>query len=204
MKNDLIAMREKVLSEARHVPPRHSWMVDVRHLSLVYCVTLASALLISVTLLGHTPAFRGPGAPLAAVAVGGSLLGALIPGGHARRWIFVAFFAAALAVVSHLGGFVGTEGSSFWADADCALAEVGIGVVPAAATIWLSRRFAYSRTRATVGGLAAAMTGISVLDLTCPAQGASHAIAFHLAPAALVVLVAVYARAKAPTLTHVP
>jgi hypothetical protein len=80
----------------------------------------------------------------------------------------------------------------------CTLSHLGVGVVPAAVTLWLLRRAAFDVPRALAGGMGAGAAGALLGELAC-GQGAWHVLAFHL-PAwlAVVSVVMVLGRRQKP------
>jgi hypothetical protein len=139
-----------------------------------------------------------------AVAIGCSIIAALVPNGYARAWTTASVVSGVVAAAVHVAGFASDAAAPLFADAECALAELAIAALPVGATLLTLRTFAYEKTRALVGGSAAAWTGVLVLDVSCPAEGSGHALLFHLLPGALVVVVAMATRARARSHTQVP
>ncbi len=140
--------------------------------------------------------------PLGVALVAG-VVAALTPR-HLGRWTWGAWAFVVVGTCAHFMTLRADSGRSFFADADCALAEMAVAALPAIATVALLRGFAYRTERALTGGAAAALVGLATLDLTCPAGGVGHVLAFHLAPALGVVALAALWRRRARTRTFVP
>lgn len=88
--------------------------------------------------------------------------------------------------------------------ASCALGELAASFVPASFSVLLLARFAFNRLRALLGGTAAALTGLLVLDLTCPLRDIPHVVLFHVLPCGLVIAGFVLVRARLRSRTFVP
>jgi len=203
--SDLTPIREAVLVAASQAPPSRSWTSQVLGLMGVYAAVGGASLMLAAWWLGHAPTSPGPIAPLLGFAGLLCLAAALAPPPWAR-WLNVAGLSAAGVSLSlHALHFGSWTGSSPWlGNADCALAELAIAAFPALTTVMASRHSAYRARGAVAGGLAAAITGVMVLDLTCPVEGIRHALSFHVAPAFAVVLLVWFVRARLSSWSHAP
>ena len=184
-------------------PVVRSWVADAAHVLLL---NLGVSALIAVGWALSQPvelALRWPSAGLLLALVVGASVTAVRPGGRLAQLGVLAL--AAVAGAGLLLTATGRGAELPWlADADCALAEIGVSLVPAIATTLVLRRFSYQPLRALIGGLAAGATGVLVLDLTCAIGAVSHVLAFHLAPCAGVALALVAVRSKLTSQTFAP
>ncbi|MDD9941590.1 MAG: hypothetical protein OXU20_11160 [Myxococcales bacterium] len=208
MSEDMDAMRRVLMVEAaRSSPVARPWRRDALALLVVHGAMVVAALAVALWVLDHPPTLRpawgSASTVLLATATLAGLISAVSLGRLARQFRTTSFAVGALAVSAHLAVFWGPS-APLLHDADCALAELAIAAIPATITVLTLRRFAYRFPRAVSGGMAAALTGLLVLDLTCPANGLLHAVLFHALPAALVLVAAVAARARGVSYSHVP
>jgi hypothetical protein len=196
-------LREQLLREAQTAPLR-SWRIDA---SVWVIINLAMVGAV-VTAVAHTD--NGVGAALrwgCAVALlmlivigSGS---AIRPGG--RQWQTAMLGLAVLIVpllVASSSWRTPTHG--FFEDADCALAEAGISLLPVLVGAVVLRRFAFQARGAWVAGLAASATGLLALHFTCPVGELAHVIAFHAAPALLVAAALVWIRSRLSSSSFAP
>lgn len=204
MNDGLETIRAAAMAEAKRPAATRSWRSDAARLLALHAGVVAISVAVSVLVLGHVPLARGLSAPLLAAAIVSAIVAAVVPSPAGRSWALASLVTAFVASAIHLRGFAFASSAPLWQEAECALAELAIAAVPAIATVLTLRTFGYRRMRALVGSIAAALTGLLVLDLSCPADGAAHVLAFHLAPAALVVVVAMVIRAHAGSRAHVP
>ncbi len=205
MSDELQGMRAQLLSELKRAPPAQRWSMDAARLVAINVgVSAAVMALAAVTRQQHSSdAFRWVGAVLLfSVVVGGAII-AVLPG---RRWLQLVVLGLSVASVPAL--VLASSGSGaelpFFADADCALAELGVALVPSLATVLVLRRFAYQPVRALVGGLGAAATGVLVLHFTCVVGALSHVLVFHVTPAVLVACALVAVRSKVASQAFTP
>jgi len=200
--NELDAMRDRILAEAE-MARRSSWRVDILKLIATYTVVGIVSLGLGLHFFHAelTPVPTSLALILGATVVG--TIAVVIPR-RVRLWTGVGLLSMVVAAFAHLATLSQGAGRSFFADADCALAELAIASLPAVATVVLMRGFAYRWERAIVGGGVAALVGLGVLDLTCPAGGFDHVLVFHLLPATLVGIVAALVRHRSATRIHVP
>jgi hypothetical protein len=202
MHDDLHAVREAVFASLKKPPLARPWSVDA---ACVLLLNLGVSALVVAGWARSQPAGLAPrwasAGLLLALVVGGSVV-AVRPGGRRAQLGVLALAAAAAGLLLTAPG----RGADrpWLADADCALAEIGVSLVPALATALALRRFSYRPLRALIGGLAAGATGVLVLDLTCAVGAASHVLAFHLAPCAGVALALVAVRSKLRSQTFAP
>ena len=197
-------MRAAVLSEARQPAMPRSWMREGAAISLVHIAVALSALFIADLLYDHSAEARSIGAPLFLGAAFCGVIATLALGRTARRFAVAGAGLFAFGAVAHVASRELTWEIPWWASANCALGEFLMAALPALVTTTILRRFAFQAERALLGGVAAAATGLWVLDLTCPAHGAYHALVFHLVPALLVVAAALFVRRVLSSHTHVP
>ncbi len=203
MTDDLRHVRVAVLAALKKPPIARPWAADAARVLLL---NLGVSALCAAGWALSQPAALAPrwasAGLLLALVVGGSVA-AVRPGGRPAQ-----LGVLALAVVAAAGLLFTATGRGselpWLADADCALVEVGVSLVPAVATALVLRRFSYQPLRALSGGLAAGATGVLVLDLTCEIGAVSHVLAFHVAPCAGVALAFVAARAKLTSQTFAP
>lgn len=200
--SDLDQVRALALAEARR-SPTSPWSHDVVRLAFVYLGVLGGSLAVGHWVFGA--ALRPVASSLVplGVALVVGVVAAITPR-HLGRWTWGAWAVIAVGTCAHFMTLRAGSGRSFFADADCALAEMAVAALPAIATVALLRGFAYRIERALTGGAAAALVGLATLDLTCPAGGLAHVFAFHLAPAVLVVALAALWRRRARTRSFVP
>ncbi len=203
-RNDFETMRAALLAEAARPAAVRSWTGDLAWLQWVHLAVIGAALVFAAVGWGHPPAPRGVSGWLLLAAIVSGLVAVVALGRATRWWAAVSAVTGAVGVALHLAGYELASTAPFWADADCALAELAIAAVPAAVTIATLRRFAFQRNRAILGGVAAAATGLLVLDLTCPADSMAHAFSFHLLPALAVVTIASLVRATMTSHTYTP
>ncbi|MCU0687002.1 MAG: NrsF family protein [Polyangiaceae bacterium] len=203
MRDDLHPVREAVLASLKKAPVVRPWPVDAARVLLLNLGV--SAFFVAGWALSQpaalAPRWVSAGLLLALVACGS--VAAVRPGGS-RAQLGVLGLAAAAAAGLLLTATGRGADLPWLADADCALAEIGVALVPALATALALRRFSYRPLRALIGGLAAGATGVLVLDLTCEIDAVSHVLAFHLAPCAVVALVFVAVRSKLRSQTFAP
>lgn len=199
---DINDVRNGVLAELRAEPPPPSWGLRTLGLVLVCMAVVGSALGIAVVADLGTLRPRWPSALLLAIVVG-SCVAAVRPGSRALR---VAVLGLALAGAGAHTLLAWTRGvaTGWLVDPECAVAEIGVALVPALVTAAVLRHFAYQPFRAFVGGIGAGACGLLVLDLTCHVAGVFHALAFHIAPCALVVVAVLIIRSRLTTRSFVP
>ena len=198
------ALQATVLKATQQPVLVRSWQRDAVQLLLLHVGVAMAAVAMATFGLEHPPHVRLPSFLLLALTVVLMVIWAVAPASRARRWGLVALSTALAAAAAHVAAFSLGEESPFLANGGCAFAEVTIAALPGAATLMTLRTFAYHRARAVAAGLAAACTGWVVLDLTCPALGLAHALSFHVAPLALLVLVIGTVRARLASTTFVP
>ena len=203
MSDDLRRVRATVFAALKTPPVARPWRTDAARVLLlnlgVSALVLAGWALVQPA--GLAPRWVSAGLLLALVVCGS--VTAVRPGGRLTQLGVLAL--AAVAGAGLLLTATGRGAELPWlADADCALAEIGVSLVPTVATALVLRRFSYRPLRTFIGGLAAGATGVLVLDLTCEIDAASHVLAFHLAPCAVVALALVAARSKLRSQTFAP
>lgn len=198
------AMRAAVVAEAKRGQGGRSWHRDAVGLGVTYLVVVLASLYLAASVWGHPPAPRGLATGLFAISIAAGLVASVAVARGSRWWAFLSLGAAGLGVVVHVGRYEMRTVAPWFADADCALAELAIAAVPAALTVAVLRGFAFEPKRAMVGGVGAAIAGLLVLDLTCPAHGVVHALGFHLMPALIVAGGAWYARSVMSSRSQVP
>ncbi|MEL6339428.1 MAG: NrsF family protein [Myxococcota bacterium] len=202
MSDDLEAIRNRVLTELRAQPRARLWWREALAVVAV-CVGVTVVVLVGSSWQPH-PGFGDPewwiGFFLLAGVMGGGSLIAIAPQ-QRRHKIFNVVAVAVLTLMAIV--IVGTHmlmlsqpQTSFYADAECFLVEVGVSLVPGIAMVMALRRFAMRRLAALCGGLAAGACGMIVLHLACHVPSLSHWLVFHLLPYALVVVIVVFVRAR--------
>ncbi len=212
---ELQTVREAVLAEAKrpsaYRPGFFSgpwffngpWFFDVFRLlalhGMIACVSLVTG---SFLFASHVQARWQSGIIIAATIAAGVHV-AVSPNTRVSPYGYLL-----LCVVASLGAVFFSHGHEHptWAlmDAGCAAAELGISVVPIAASLCVLKRFAYHPMRALTGGLAAGATGLLVLNLSCPVDGPAHALAFHIAPWLIVACATVAIRSRLRSTSFVP
>lgn len=201
--DDLPRVRAAALTALRQQGRAPAWSTDAARLVAVH-FGVAATVVVAWTQLARAGLLLHPVrlALLLALITGASVV-AVRPGSRrAQRAVIALAATCALALLASAWGR--RSDLPFFADAGCALAELAVALGPAAATIASLRRFAYQPRRAWLGGLAAGATGVLVLDLTCVVGSASHVLAFHLAPGALVACALVAARSRLTSRTFAP
>jgi hypothetical protein len=205
MSDDLVRIRAAALDELRREPVVRSWFADATRLVAVNLSTAFLLLNVIDWADGVQPrgALREVGALLLlAVMVFGAYF-SVLPGGTRLR-----VGIAAVAVVALLSLAVAASdhppGRLLFADGACFFAELGVSLVPAAVSLVALRGFSYQPSRALVAGLAAAATGVLVLQLTCDVGTLRHLLAFHFVPAALVTIGTVVIRSRLRSRTFAP
>jgi hypothetical protein len=204
MTDEMEAIRSKLTHALREDPPVVSWKVDATRL---IAFNLAICVLVVAAAFPWQPAHSGDwiwwlgAVALVALIVAGSAL-AIAPSRRTTPWIAVVL--AVVSVFLIIGNAHTSRDVSLLNDAECALAEVGVSLVPAVLTTLALERFAFKPLRAWVGGIAASATGALVLHCTCENVSASHVIMFHLAPGALVAIVLMTVRARMKSRSFAP
>lgn len=205
MSTELEAARRAALVELRRQPRARPWWHGAAVVVLVHAVV--AAVVMTVASWSRHPRAGEPvwwvGAALLAAVVVRGVFTALQPGGRDGRRGFLVLVGLALGAAS-----LATTGWSgpapLWHDADCALAELGVSLVPALVMTRALSAFSFAPGRAWVGGLAAGATGLLVLHLTCPVGSAAHWLAFHAAPYVAVAWATAGLRARVPSRSAVP
>lgn len=202
--NEWSPSRAAVLEEAQKPAATRSWIREAAGLFLVHGVVALASLAIAGVAYGHEPTTFGASTLLFIGATGCGVIAALALGRMRQRFAASCAVLFVLGAVTHVARHDLAWASPWWAYANCALGELVMAMLPGIATTVVLRRFAFQPDRALLGGVAAAATGLWVLDLTCPADGAFHALAFHLIPALVVVVIALLARRTVSSRSHVP
>ncbi len=128
-------------------------------------------------------------APAVLGALALALLGALVAG---AALAFGGPVLAAIPIVSLADSLLrgADAGLQATVGAKCALFELGLGLIPAAAATWLARKGSVDRPAIAVGAATGggALAAQGVLHMTChAAPSVSHAIVFHTMPVALAI-----------------
>lgn len=198
--SDLDVIRERVLKAAGSPPITRSWKIDA--------ITIGSLEVGLVTMFVVIAAwgFKAPvelrwvsATLLLATMLAGCAI-AVVPRHRPSRLLFSLLAVVAMGTVVVSRGVV-------WDPLEgvvCALLEVGLALAPCSVTFVLLRRFAYRPWESLIGGVAAGVTGMLALELTCPHGQASHAVVFHLAPCVVIAALFVVVRARAKSRTFVP
>ena len=204
MTDETEAIRAQLSRALRDDPPIVPWKVDVARL---IAANVATCLIVVAAVSPWQPAHSGDGlwwltagALVAMMFVGSAL--AIAPARKNAAWIAVGL--AAVCVFLLVRGADPLRHASVWADAECALAEIAVSLVPAVLTALALARFAFQWIRAWVGGIAAAATGALGLHCTCVNESVVHVIIFHLAPSLLVALVLVAVRSRMTSRSFAP
>jgi hypothetical protein len=205
MNPDLERARQAMLAEYSSSKEPRSWLWDALGLTaLNVSVSLGIIAVVAWTQTQHSSAvWRELTAILLflLIVVGGVL--SVRPKGRLALQGIVGL--SSLSVVSLLVAASGKSGGlAFLADADCALAELGIALLPAIATVFVLRKFAYQRLRTIAGAIAASATGVLVLHFSCQNGELRHLLSFHLAPGALITVVLVLVRSRMKSQSFVP
>lgn len=87
---------------------------------------------------------------------------------------------------------------------ECFLTEVGLSLLPLVAFVYALSRFAPSRARALVGGLAAGSAGLALLHWRCPDSSFTHVMVAHLTPWVGLALLALVTRSFVRTYSYAP
>lgn len=172
-------LKQSAQEELKAHPKAHAWWWDVLVLLAVDfgIVTTGLALL---NLAQAQSANHGITALLVALMALGAWA-AIRPGAHVVRLGVVAC-AALAAMWAGLGGSGLAPDRPFGNGVGCAATEAGLAVVPLAAVLWATTRFAFDFWRALVGGISVGAAGMLVLHVHCGDGSAAHLFAFHVAP----------------------
>jgi hypothetical protein len=205
MKPDLERARQAMLEEYRSSEKPLSWRSDalaITALNIAVCIgVIAVAASMQSPYLSGVPRILTITSLFLLIVLGG-IFSVRPKGRFALQSIVVLSAIAVLCVM--LPAVWKDDGLAFFADADCALAELGIAVLPTTATVIVLRKFAYQRLRTIVGGLGASATGVLVLHFTCSNGEFYHLLLFHLVPGALVTIAAVLIRSRMKSHSFVP
>lgn len=202
--NEWSTVRAAVLAEAQKPAATRWWMREAAGLFLVHLVVALGSLTIAGVAYGHAATTLSASTLLFIGATGSGVIATLALGRTRERFAVTCAVLFVLGAVTHVAQHELIWAAPWWAYANCALGELAMAMLPGVATTVALRRFAFQPDRALLGGVAAAATGLLVLDLTCPADGAFHALAFHLVPALVVVVIALLARRAISSRSHVP
>jgi hypothetical protein len=206
MSIDLEPARQAALAELRRQPRAVQWWRPATTVVLVHISVIVLVMLVVASWSSHPRA----GEPLwlaGALLLGGVVLGgvvaALRPGG-AGTLVGIAGLAALALLAVGASSTARVLPDPLWHDPECALAELGVSMVP----MWVMARtlaaFAFVPARALVGGLAAGATGLLVLHFTCPVASFAHWLAFHAAPYCLVAAMTLAWRARLRSRSFAP
>lgn len=199
----LEAIRQRALEEIERTPRERSWPADAALLIGLEGLSTATAVL---ALEPDTFKRQGWQLGLALVVsfIGvGAALAAIRPGGRAGRRGVLTLLVPVLAVLVASASGLGTR-TGVADELRCA-ASLGLAsVVPAIVTSLLMARFAPSRTRALLGGVAAGAPGVVALHLHCPIGLELHIAAGHVAPWVVVAFLVVWLRSRLTTRSYAP
>jgi Ca2+/Na+ antiporter len=205
MSPDLERARQAMLAEYSSSKEPRSWVWDALGLTALnvgLCVGISAVVAWTQTQHSSEVLRELTAASLFLLIVLGGVFSVKPKGRFALQGIVG---LSTLAVVSLLLAASGKSGGlAFFADADCALAELGIALLPTIATVFVLRKFAYQRLRTIVGAIAASATGVLVLHFSCQNGELRHLLSFHLAPGALITIVLVSIRSRMKSQSFVP
>jgi hypothetical protein len=205
MNSDLERARQAMFAEYGSSKKQRGWLWDALGLTVLnVALSLGIIAAVAWTQAQHTNAvWRELTAVLLflVIVLGGVL--SVRPKGRLALQGIVGL--SSLTIVSLLLAASGKGGGvDFLADADCALAELGIALLPSIATVFVLRKFAYQRLRTIAGAIAASATGVLVLHFSCQNGELRHLVSFHLAPGALITILLVLVRSRVKSQSFVP
>jgi len=185
-------MRERLTETLQRERSGRSWVRDLRMLILWQLASVTVGIVAWVLVEGGRPSIRGMTLLLLLTALTAGCA-AVRPGRREMQLLVLATCASVLSAPLWTAPSVSPH--AFFASASCVAGELAVAIVPAAFALLAVRRFAARAEQAALAGVAAAATGLVVLDATCDLRDLSHVAAFHLAPSALVVLAVALVRA---------
>lgn len=204
MRDDLEDIRAAAIAELRKDETPAGWSLDVWRL-VALNLTLCGVAVVAASSSRH-PKLGEPlwalGALVMALTIIAGCVLAIRPSGRAAQaWALAFGLAVPIGVVTLASH---APYPPLFADWECALAELGIAVLPGVAMVVALKRFAYQPSRALTGGFAVGATGLLVLHVACAVTDLPHLLAFHITPYLIVAVVLLMARARLPSLTFVP
>ena len=201
-------IRTLALEELERAPAARPWWKDAAILAAVNAVVAVGC----VFALGRKGLVFNQAAPAVLIAVAvpvllTALLGAVaavIPGRPARiaNALVLALLATAAILLGRSG--YGDQRPFLLQGMPCMTSELAMSILPVVAAVFVLSRFAYSRIRMFLGGLAAGAAGLFALHLHCPIGTASHLAVFHVLPWIAAAAVAVLIRSRVRSRTHAP
>jgi len=199
--DELAALRAAVEREVR-ASPRRPWWHDVSRIVAVQVGIVVLVIGAWAIVLDVHSAWTWSGALLVASLVAGTVA-AVMPSGRHTSWAALVVVIG-LALPAAFAAPTRPHALTVFGPVDCALAEIGASLLPAVACMIALRRFMASTPRMILAGLVSGVTGLLVLDRTCPIGQTLHAAAYHVLPCLAVVVVFVLVRARSRSKTFAP